>query len=294
MDLNAVAMFVAVVRAGSLSAAASATRTPLATLSRNVRELEEQLGARLLERSARGTRLTEAGKSLYEHASQAVDALADGALAVKARRGNIAGRLRLSLPPAFEPWWALLAAFQREHPAVEVSVQTTDRAVDVDLEGVDVALRIGATVHERLIARRLVRYRHVLVASPIFLREHGAPADPAALASLPCAMWRKDAAAPDVWMFGANGVRPRAVLTSNEYPLLRARALAGEVITELPPFLAREALRDGRLVMLLPDHPFPELDVSLLYARQRQPTRAVRAYLDHCARHAPSYLGDGA
>jgi DNA-binding transcriptional LysR family regulator len=82
-----------------------------------------------------------------------------------------------------------------------------------------------------------------------------------------------------------------AVLATNDYLHLRQRAIAGDVVTELPPFVAAEALRDGRLVVVLPDHPFPEQEVSLLYQRQRQPSRVVRAYLDYCLHVVDRYLG---
>jgi DNA-binding transcriptional LysR family regulator len=290
MDLKAAEMFIAVVRAGSLSAASLKTRVPLATLSRNVRQLEEELGVQLLERSARGTKLTDAGLLLYEHASRGIDALHEGELAVTSHQNVLKGRLRLSIPPSFEPWWELLATFQREHPDIQVVVYTTERAVDLSVEGVDVALRIGPVVHESLVAKRLLRYRHLLVASPTLLERFGTPTSPDALFALPTAIWVRDANAHRPWRLGEREIEPAAVLAVNDYLHLRQRAIAGDVVTELPPFLATEALREGRLVALLPDHPFPEQEVSLLYQRQLHPSRVVRAYLDYCQRVVGTYL----
>lgn len=290
MDLKATEMFIAVVRAGSLSAASLTTRVPLATLSRNVRQLEAELGVQLLERSARGTKLTDAGLLLYEHASRGVDALHEGELAVTSHQHVLKGRLRLSIPPSFEPWWELLAAFQREHPDIQVAVYTTERAVDLSVEGVDVALRIGPVLHESLVAKRLSRYRHVLVASPALLERFGTPTSPDALLALPAAIWVRDANAHRPWRLGEREIEPAAVLAVNDYLHLRERAIEGDVVTELPPFLAADALRAGRLVALLPDHPFPEQEVSLLYQRQLHPSRVVRAYLDYCQRVVGRYL----
>lgn len=290
MDLKAAEMFVTVVRAGSLSAASHKTRVPLATLSRNVRQLEEELGVQLLERSVRGTKLTDAGLLLYEHASRGVDALHEGELAITSHQNVLQGRLRLSIPPSFEPWWALLAAFQRAHPDIQVIVHTTERAVDLSLDGIDVALRIGPAVHESLVAKRLLRYRHVLVASPKLLKRYGTPKSPDALLALPAAIWVRDASTPRPWRLGERELEPTAVLAVNDYLHLRQRAIAGDVVTELPPFLAAEDLRKGRLVALLPEHPFPEQEVSLLYQRQQQPSRVVRAYLDYCQRVVGDYL----
>lgn len=291
MDLKAAQMFVAVVRAGSLSAAAAKTRVPLATLSRNVRQLEEELAVQLLERSARGTKLTDAGMLLYEHASRGIDALHEGELAVTSHQNVLKGRLRLSIPPSFEPWWELLAAFQREQPDIQVVVYTTERAVDLSMEGIDIAFRVGAVVHESLVAKRLLRYRHVLVASPALLERFGTPTSPDALFALPAGVWVRDANTHRRWRLGEREIEPTPVLAVNDYLHLRQRAIRGDVVTELPPFLATEALRDGRLVPLLPEYPLPEQEVSLLYQRQQQPSRVVRAYLDYCQRAVGRYLG---
>lgn len=291
MNLNASEMFVAVVRSGSLSAAATKTGVPLATLSRNLRQLEEELGVQLLERSARGTKLTDAGMLLYEHASRGIDALHEAELAVTSHQHVLKGRLRLSIPPSFEPWWDLLANFQREHPDIQVVVYTAERAVDLSVEGIDVALRIGAVVHDSLVAKRLLRYRHVLVASPALLRRLGTPTSPDALAALPVGIWTRDVDALRPWRLGERAIAPTPILAVNDYLHLRQRAIQGDLVTELPPFLAAEALREGRLVALLPDHPLPEEQVSLLYQRQQHPSRVVRAYLDYCQRAVGLYLG---
>ncbi|MCJ7798013.1 MAG: LysR substrate-binding domain-containing protein [Thermoleophilia bacterium] len=291
MDLKAAEMFIAVVRAGSLSAASLKMRVPLATLSRNVRQLEEELAVQLLERSARGTKLTDAGMLLYEHASRGIDALHEGELAVTSHRHVLKGRLRLSIPPSFEPWWELLAAFQREHPDIQVVVYTTERAVDLSMEGIDIALRIGPVVHESLVAKRLLRYRHILVASPALVERFGMPTSPDALFALPAGIWVRDANAHRPWRLGEREIEPTPILAVNDYLHLRQRAIQGDIVTELPPFLAAEALRDGRLVALLVNHPFPEQEVSLLYQRQQQPSRVVRAYLDYCQRAVGRYLG---
>lgn len=290
VDLKAAQMFVAVVRAGSLSAAAAKTKVPLATLSRNVRQLEDELGVQLLERSVRGTKLTDAGMRLYEHAGRGIDALQEGELAVTSHRHVLKGRLRLSIPPSFEPWWELLAAFQREHPDIQVVVYTTERAVDLTIEGIDIALRIGPVVHESLVAKQLLRYRHVLVASAALVERLGMPTSPESLFALPTGIWVRDANAHRPWRLGERVIEPTPILAVNDYLHLRQRAIQGDLVTELPPFLAAEALRDGRLLALLPDHPFPEQQVSLLYPRQ-QSSPVVRAYLDYCQRAVRQYLG---
>ena len=284
MDLNAVQMFVRVVQAGSLSAAALRMGIPLPTVSRRLRELERELNIQLLERSVRGVRLTDAGARLYEHAVRGIETLAQGEEAVKSDQAGLRGRLRLSLPTAFESWWELLGAFQRRYPHIQLSVYATDRRVDLIQDGIDVALRVGTIVHEAMVARRLLSHRHILVASPALLQRFGIPAEPEALHRFPCAMWSRDANTPGCWHLGDTVVEPTALLTTNDYLHLRNRVLASEVVTELPPFLAVEAIRNGQLRLLLPDHPMPEQQINLLYPSHRHASSIIRAYLDFCQR----------
>ncbi|AIC21216.1 MULTISPECIES: LysR family transcriptional regulator [Pseudomonas] len=285
MDFNAVRMFVSVAQTGSLSAAAERLEIPLPTLSRRIRELEQQLKVQLLERSVRGTKLTDSGARLYEHASRGIEALVEGEQAVISDQALLKGRLRLSLPPAFEPWWDVLSAFQRRYPQIEVSVHTTERRIDLIEDGVDVALRVGAITHETMVARRLLSYRHLLVASPGLIERLGPPSSVEALNAYPCGVWSQGS--PGTWQLGDVAFRPRAMLATNDYAHLRSRALAGDLVTELPPFLAAHAIREGRLLALLPGHPLPEQQINLLYPSHRHPSAIVRAYLDF----AQGYMG---
>lgn len=290
MDLNAVQMFVSVVQSGSLSAAAERLGVPLPTLSRRVRELERQLKVQLLERSVRGTKLTDAGTRLYEHASRGIEALVEGEQAVVSDQARLKGRLRLSLPPSFEPWWELLATFQQRYPEIQVQVYTTERRVDLIEDGIDVVLRVGAIAHETMVARQVLRYRHVLVASPSLIKRLGLPDAPDALHRFPCATWGVGANV-SAWRLGDQVFEARAVLSTNDYAHLRSRALAGEVVTELPPFLAAGAFREQRLVALLLEHPMPEQQINLLYPSHRHPSAIVRAYLNFCQQQVQQFIG---
>src|SRR5438477_4062930 len=210
MDLNAVQMFVGVVRAGSLSAAALRMGVPLPTLSRRLRDLERDLKIQLLERSARGARLSDAGARLYEHAVRGIDALVEGEEAVKSDQARLRGRLRLSLPTAFEPWWKLLGAFQRQYPDIQLSVYATDRRVDLIEDGIDVALRVGAIVHEAMVARRILSFRNIVVASPELVERLGLPDAPDALHRFPCAVWMSRTDVPARWELGGQEIEPNA------------------------------------------------------------------------------------
>ena len=287
MDLNATRMFVTVVQAGSLSAAASRLGIPLPTLSRRIRELEQQLKVQLLERSARGTKLTEAGTRLYEHASSGIEALLEAEQLVVSDQARLKGRLRLSLPQTFEPWWELLTAFQQRYPDIQVYVYSTERRMDLIEDGIDVALRVGAIVHEAMIARRVLSFRNVLVASPGLVKRLGVPERPDQLHRFPCAVWATRIDVPVRWELGESIIEPKAVLSTNDYHHLCQRALGGEVVTELPPFLAAAPIREKRLVPLLPMHPLPEWSLNLLYPPHRHQSTIVRTYLDFCQSFIP-------
>src|SRR5947209_15299359 len=290
MDLNATRMFVAAVQAGSLSAAATRLGIPLPTLSRRIRGLEQQLKVQLLERSARGAKLTDAGTRLYEHAGRGIEALLEAEQAVVSDQARLKGRLRLSLSQTFQPWWDLLAAFQRRYPDIEVYVHSTERRMDLIEDGIDVALRVGAIVHEAMVARHVLSFRNVLVASPRLVKRFGMPAQPDALRRFPCAVWASRIDIPARWELGGQVVEPKAVLSTNDYHHLCSRALGGDVVTELPPFLAAAPIREHGLVPLLPQHPLPEWSISLIYPPHRHPSTIVRTYLDFCQSYLPKIV----
>jgi DNA-binding transcriptional LysR family regulator len=290
MDLNATRMFVGAVQAGSLSAAATRLGIPLPTLSRRIRDLERQLKVQLLERSARGTKLTSAGSRLYQHASRGIETLVEAEQAVVSDEASLKGRLRLSLPQTVEPWWELLAAFQRRYPDIQVYVYSTERRVDLIEDGIDVALRVGAIVHETMVARRILSFRHIVVASPELVERFGLPDEPDALHRFPCAVWASRIDIQARWELGGHVIEPNAVLATNDYHHLCSRALGGDVVTELPPFLAAAPIREKRLVPLLPKYPLPEWPINLLHPPHRHQSTIVRTYLDFCQRYLPKIV----
>jgi DNA-binding transcriptional LysR family regulator len=292
VDLNTVRMFAAVVKAGSLTAAAQRIHVPLATLSRRLRELEAQLNVQLFERSRQGVHLTYQGMRLYEYAVRGLEMLEEGAQAIKNSQATLKGRLRLSIPPAFATWWDLLADFQRQYPDIELVLYISERRVDLVREGVDVALRIGDTNDDKVVVRELARYRHKLVASPKLIGLLGTPKKVEDLQRFPCGVWAAPFAQTPKWILGENIFTPKPILTSNDYFQLQSRAIAGDIITELPPFLAASHIAEGSLVALLPEQLMREYVINHLYPVQRNPSTIVRTYLNFCKQKAQDYLGN--
>ena len=169
---------------------------------------------------------------------------------------------------------------------------STERRVDLVEDGIDVALRVGEVVHDSMVGRRLFSYRHVLVASPQLLERVGEPTSPEGLQHLPCGVWQRSSAPGAIWQLGDQRFEPTATLVTNDYLHLRSRAIAAELLTELPPFLAQDALLRGELKLVLPDLPMPAQDISLLYPSRRFVSSIVRAYIDFCQAHAKT-LCDG-
>jgi len=244
----------------------------------------------LLVRSARGAKLTDAGTRLYEHAARGIEALLEGEHAVVSDQARLKGRLRLSFPPTVQPWWDLLAAFQRRYPDIQIYVYSTERRLDLIEDGIDISLRVGAIVHEGMVARPMLSVRNILVASPNLVERFGMPAEPDALHRFPCAVWASRVDVPARWELGGHIVEPTAILSTNDYHHLCSRALGGDVVTELPAFLAAAPIREKRLVPLLPRYPLPEWSINLLYPPQRHRSTIVRAYLDFCQSYLPKIV----
>lgn len=287
MDLNALKLFVHAAEAGSISEAARRSGSPLPTVSRQLRKLEDELGLRLFERSPKGVVLTPAGNQLLENARPALASLAETEQRLHHASG-VAGRLRISMPPHVEPLWELFRAFRSQYPAVTLDVFVTDRAVDLVADGIDVALRVGERGAANYVGRTLTRYRHQVVASPDFLARHTVTS-PHDLTAVPCACWRNPG--PRAWQLGGVHVALEPVVVTNDYLHLLRLAEAGDVITEVPPFLARRGVEEGRLLLPLSDHPLPERPMRALVIERRAMSLLVRQFLDYASENVADALG---
>jgi DNA-binding transcriptional LysR family regulator len=185
----------------------------------------------------------------------------------------------------------LLVAFQASYPNVRVQVFITERIVDQIAEGVDLAFRVGELEDSSLIARRLLTYRHQLVASPAYLKKCQAPKSPRDLLEhrlLAFSFWRPE----KIWNFvQPNGKDKETItfqpyLTINEYAGLATALLAGVGIGDLPPIVQPELLREGRLVEVMPKWHFPNVNLSLVHHGNRYVPRPVRVFKEFAAQMA--------
>lgn len=287
MDLNAVKLFVAAAQAGSISEAARRTGIPLPTLSRQLRKLETELGMRLFERGPKGLALTPAGNRLVSDAQPALDTLLQAEQRLHDTSG-VAGRLRISMPPHLEVLWPLFRTFGRMYPAVTFDLFITDRRVDLVADGIDVAIRVGEGGSAGYVGRTLARYRHRVIASPKFLLAHPLQR-PLDLARVPCACWRSPGGS--LWQLGDREVDLEPAFVTNDYFHLLRLAEAGDVVTEVPPFLAARGLKRGRLIEPLPEHPLPMKPMRALVVERRSMSPLVRQFLDYVSENVAPALG---
>jgi DNA-binding transcriptional LysR family regulator len=273
---GAVAAFVAVARRLNFAAAAAALGVNAATISRRIRRLEEQLGARLLTRTTRRVALTEAGIAYLERCETVLAALEDADLTVAMLNdARPRGLLRVSLSVAFGRLHVapLLPAFLERYPDLRLDVSLTDAMVDLVHQQVDVAIRIADLPDSGLVARRLAPNRRVICAAPAYLARRGVPETPAALEAHDCLHYTPHSPV-DTWHLtgpaGSATVSVAGPLRADNGETLYLAALAGHGIAMTPTFLAHEALARGDLVPILEDWaPAP----SAIYAIQ--PTRRL-------------------
>src|SRR6187401_7237 len=234
-DLIDVLSFVRVVETGSFARAAERMGLSKPVLSRRVARLEDQLGARLLTRTARGAQPTDIGQSYYARAANILTELEAAQEVVAEAVTQIAGPIRLTGPLSFGVQYLApaLAEFMREHPRIELDVEFDDRTVDLAGGGYDLAVRIGKLADSSLIARRIAPVRKVLVGSPEYLSRHGRPLRPADLADHQILFY-----ASEQWRFRVGArwetIRLSPILRSNNGEMLRAAAEAGQGLCALP------------------------------------------------------------
>ncbi|RYE10782.1 MAG: LysR family transcriptional regulator, partial [Hyphomicrobiales bacterium] len=183
-DLDALETFVTAVRTGSFAAAARALGVTPAMIGRRIQALEAHYGTRLIERTTRAQRLTEAGDAFLRHAETVLDAAAELDDAMSSAPGRLEGRIRMTGPATLgvSRLAEIVARFQSANPAVTVEMVLSDRRMDLIADGFDFAVRIGELPSSSMIARRIGTYALVLVASPAFIAREGAPAERPAVA----------------------------------------------------------------------------------------------------------------
>ena len=280
-DLVDVLSFVRVAETGSFARAAERMGLSKPVLSRRVARLEEQLGARLLTRTARGAQLTEIGQAYYARAANILAELDAAEEVVAEAVTQIAGPIRLTAPLTFgvAHLAPALADFALANPRVELDIEFEDRTVDLAGGGYDMAIRIGRLQDSALIARRIAPVRKHVVGSPAYFEAHGRPERPADLTGHRILLY-----AHEQWRFSVNGrwetVRTTPVLRSNNGDMLLGAAEKGLGLALLPSFIAGAAIARGTVAPILLDYPAEEGALHAVMPPGRAVTARVRALVD--------------
>jgi DNA-binding transcriptional LysR family regulator len=283
--LDAMSAFAKVVAAGGYAEAARRLGLTRSAVSKAVMELEQLLGARLLDRTTRRVTPTEVGLAYYERCVSILAEIEETELQVSRLHDEPKGVLKINAPMSFGTLYlgAAVAEFMARYTDLRIELLLNDRYIDPLEEGVDVTVRIGELPDSSLIARRLAPARRVLAASPEYLAQNGVPRSAEDLAAHRCLAYGQMAAVHR-WTL-QHGDKTFSVpitssLCSNNGDVLRAAALKGNGITNLPTFIVGPDIKSKRLKLVLPDTPPTELGIYALYAPNRYLAAKTRVFLD--------------
>jgi len=285
-DLEA---FIAVVEAGSFTAAAERLDVAKSAVSRRVSALEERLGVQLLRRTTRRFNLTETGKSFYEHSARILADLDEAEAAVLQEHGELRGNLRVALPLSFgaRHMHKPIAEFSRRHPRVSFDLDLNDRRIDLVAEGVDLAVRIGRLADSTLIARRLFEAHTVVCASPEYLERRGTPQTPDDLAAHDCLVY-SNLPDPTKWVCtdreGArHSIDVPVTMTASSGDFLCESAREGLGLVLQPTFIAGDLISRGELQPVLTNYQWPVTPAYAIYPPTRHLSYRVREFIDFLA-----------
>ena len=284
-SLDLIRTFREVASHGSFSRAATKLDVSKATVSKYIAELETRLGVRLLNRSTRAVSLTDAGALLLERSKPMMEMFELTQAEVQEHANHPTGRLRISAPlgSGQGDLPKLLGQFMGHYPDVCVSLQLTNRPIDMAEDAIDLALHFGPIEDENLIVRKLARRDLVVCASPLYWKKHGKPTHPRELAGHD-ALTQSRLGSHPAWRFEVDGqpfdVEVRSRMDATEAAPLIEIALQGFGVIYMPEMLVQPHVDHGELVPVLQDYVRSDMWLSAAYLQRRHNSAALRALLD--------------
>ncbi len=283
--LLAMSTLLAVVGEGSLSAGARKLRTPLATVSRRVSDLEQHVGTRLLVRTSRRVALTDAGRGYVEASKRILEQVEEAERAAAGEFSEPKGQLSLTAPVVFGRVHVLPVAadFLAAHPKIDLRMYMIDRHVSLLDEHLDVGVRLGHLEDSALRATRVGSVRRVICASPDYIARAGMPLAPADLREHQGISFQGFSTSPG-WRFRGESdelsFEPRTRIAVNTVEAAVDAAIAGLGVVRVLSYQVVDHLRSGKLVLLLDAYAPEPLPVQLVYAEKGMLPAKVRAFLD--------------
>ncbi len=286
--------FVSVAARGSLTAAARAEGVAPAIMGRRLDALEERLGVKLMIRTTRRISLTHEGSAFLEDCQRLLSDVSNAEASVSAGGVKASGHLRVTAPAGFGRRHVapLVPRFRDEHPDVSISLNLSDRVVDLSAEGFDCAVRVGDLPDSSLVSVRMADNRRMCVASPAYLKRCGTPEHPHDLTRFDCLTLSSDASQTRGWAFQlppeADGDgRPRVIYMKPEGPLdcsdgqvLHSWCLAGYGIAWRSTWEVQAEVAAGTLVEVLADYAAPPNGIYSVFPQRRHLPLRVRVWVD--------------
>jgi len=285
--LKQIETFVAVAQRGTLTAAAQAEGVAPAVIGRRLDGLERRLGVKLLVRTTRRVSLTHEGSAFLEDCQRLLVEFASAEASVSAGGVKASGHLRITAPAGFGRRHVapLVPGFLAQHPDVSLSLNLSDRVVDIVNEGVDCAVRVGDLPDSSLVHVRLADNRRLFVAAPAYLKRAGTPATPADLARHECLTLSSEASQSRGWAFLLDGQvthqRPTGRLECTDGQVLHDWCVAGMGIAWRSVWEVREDLEAHRLVSVLDDFAAPPNGIYAVFPHARHLALRVRLWIDY-------------
>jgi DNA-binding transcriptional LysR family regulator len=294
--IDAMQAFVAVADLHGFAPAARKLGLSPSAVTRLIAALEDRLGARLLQRTTRQVALTDIGARYLERARRILADVEEAEGAAEGERTRPSGRLVVSAPVGFGRLHVspVMSAYLKRYPEVSSELRLADRMINLVEDGVDLAVRIGHLADSTLVARHVGEMRRIVVASSGYLEAHGEPKTPEAIASHETIQFGATAAPPD-WRFVRDGseVRvtpaPRFITNSSDAAIQYAEAGGG--LTRVMFYQAADALKKGRLRIVLAKFEQPPLPIHLVYPTSRLLSAKVRTFIDLVTETAGWHFG---
>lgn len=274
-------VYLRVVEMGSFSAVARELHSTQPRISRQIAQLEAQLGVRLLRRSTRTLSMTDEGEQLYADARRILAEVDETEERLRGRRGQARGLIRVACPTTLSRLKLLpmMREFLDRYPELQVEFSMSDRFVDLIADGIDVAIRGGEISDTELHARRIGTARRVCVAAPSYLRAFGMPETPADLVKHQCVTYTL-LATGTVWPFVGQPVRVSGRVRGDSPDVILEMVRSGYGVGLMPSWLFSEALAAGELVRILENWPVPDLPIYAIYQARRQVPQRVSFLVD--------------
>lgn len=276
--------FVCTVETGSFSAAARRLDVGQPAVSKAIAQLEERLQTRLLLRSTRGLTTTEAGQAYYESARRAIAMVDEADGAARGVSADLVGKLRVCAAVTFARLHVIphIKRFLDSHPALDIEVMLDDRQIDLLENGIDVALRMGDLGDSSMTARRIATGRRLVVASPAYVAERGAPQVPADLARHEAVVYLSDSGGATTWSFVRDSTELSVTVNGrvrvNAAEGVRAAVCAGVGVAIASEWMFAPELASGAVERLLPEWSLPTIDLWAVYPSGRLASAKARAF----------------